>query len=147
MTVKNDVTVVIDGKVITLSGYESNEYMQRIASYIDGKIKEYSANEIYRKNSYDMRHVMLELNLADDYFKAKRQVELKQEEIDQKDKEIYDLKHELIALQIKLENLEKRHNKTKKELAEEKKNVVRLETRLNTLQEEPGSTSDKKESH
>ena len=28
MTVKNDVQVVIDGKMITLSGYESNEYMQ-----------------------------------------------------------------------------------------------------------------------
>ena len=45
MTVKNDVQVVIDGKMITLSGYESNEYMQKLASHIDAKIKEYSENE------------------------------------------------------------------------------------------------------
>ena len=54
-----------------------------------------------------MRHIMLELNLADDYFKAKRQVELKQEEMDLKDKELYDLKHELVSAQIKLESTEK----------------------------------------
>ena len=107
MTVKNDVQVVIDGKMITLSGYESNEYMQKLASHIDAKIKEYSENESFRRHNYDMRHIMLELNLADDYFKAKRQVELKQEEMDLKDKELYDLKHELVSAQIKLESTEK----------------------------------------
>ena len=59
MTVKNDVQVVIDGKMITLSGYESNEYMQKLASHIDAKIKEYSENESFRRHNYDMRHIML----------------------------------------------------------------------------------------
>ncbi len=130
MTVKNDVQVVIDGKVITLSGYESNEYMQKLASYIDGKNKEYSSNENFRRHNYDMRHIMIELNIADDYFKAKRQVELKQEEVDLKDKELYDLKHELIATQLKLENSEKKLTKTKRELTETQKKNVRLETEL-----------------
>lgn len=133
MTVKNDVQVVIDGRVITLSGYESNEYMQKISTYINGKIKEYNENDNYRRQNYDMKHIMLELNLADDFFKAKRQVELKQEELDLKDKELYDLKHELIAIQLKLENAEKRLSKTKKELSEAQKNNVRLETELKTI--------------
>lgn len=55
MTVKNDVQVVIDGKMITLSGYESNEYMQKLASHIDAKIKEYSENESFRRHNYDMQ--------------------------------------------------------------------------------------------
>ncbi len=130
MTVKNDVQVVIDGKMITLSGYESNEYMQKLASHIDAKIKEYSENESFRRHNYDMRHIMLELNLADDYFKAKRQVELKQEEMDLKDIELYDLKHELIAIQLKLENAEKKLTKTKKELSDSQKKNVHLEAQI-----------------
>jgi len=133
MTVKNDVQVVIDGRVITLSGYESNEYMQKISTYINGKIKEYNENDSYRRQNYDMKHIMLELNIADDFFKAKRQVELKQEELDLKDKDLYDLKHELIAIQLKLENAEKRLTKTKKELSEAQKNNVRLETELKAV--------------
>lgn len=135
MAVKNDVQVVIDGKVITLSGYESNDYLQKIASYIDNRIKEFVQNDNYRRQNYDMQHTLIELNLADDYFKAKKQAELLQEEVEQKDKEIYDLKHDLIAIQLKLENAQKRLNKTKKELSESQKNIVRLETELETKKE------------
>lgn len=137
MTVKNDVQVVIDGRVITLSGYESNEYMQKLSTYINDKIKEFNENENYRRQNYDLKHIMLELNLADDFFKAKRQVELKQEEFDSKDKELYDLKHELIAIQLKLENTEKTLTKTKKQLSECQKNNVRLETELKTIKPAP----------
>ena len=135
MAVKNDVQVVIDGKVITLSGYESNDYLQKIASYIDNRIKEFVQNDNYRRQNYDMQHTLIELNLADDYFKAKKQAELLQEEVEQKDKEIYDLKHELIAIQLKLENAQKRLTKTKKELSESQKPIVRLETELETKKE------------
>lgn len=32
MAVKNTTQVLIDGKIITLSGYESPEYLQKVAS-------------------------------------------------------------------------------------------------------------------
>ena len=32
MATKNDAEVIIGGKVITLSGYESEEYLQKVAS-------------------------------------------------------------------------------------------------------------------
>ena len=38
MSPKTDTEVIIGGKVFTLSGYESEDYMQKIASYINGKI-------------------------------------------------------------------------------------------------------------
>ena len=41
MSPKTDTEVIIGGKVFTLSGYESEDYMQKIASYINGKITEY----------------------------------------------------------------------------------------------------------
>ena len=41
MTSRTDAKVVIGGKVLTLSGYESEEYLQKIASYLNNKIDDY----------------------------------------------------------------------------------------------------------
>ncbi|MBR6345591.1 MAG: cell division protein ZapA, partial [Lachnospiraceae bacterium] len=42
MTEKNEVQVIIDGKVLTMSGFESNEYLQKLANYINDMIVEYN---------------------------------------------------------------------------------------------------------
>ena len=73
---------------------------------------------------------MLELNIADDYFKAKKQAEMLEEELAEKDKELYDLKHELIGSQIRLETAEKSVADYQKESTEYQKKIIRLETEL-----------------
>ncbi|MCR5590200.1 MAG: cell division protein ZapA [Lachnospiraceae bacterium] len=103
----NDIEVVIGGKVITLSGNESEEYLQKVSSYINNKIAEYNNVDSFRRQPADMQNVLLLLNIADDYFKTAKQIEELQKEIEAKDRELYDLKHELIASQIKLESKEK----------------------------------------
>lgn len=103
----NDIEVVIGGKVVTLSGSESEEYLQKVASYINNKIAEYNNVDSFRRQPADMQNVLLLLNIADDYFKIKKEIDFLQDEIDAKDRELYDLKHELIASQIKLESREK----------------------------------------
>lgn len=127
---KTDTEVVIGGKVFTLSGYESVEYLQKVASYINKKIAEYSRLDSYRRQPLDTQNVLLELNIADDYFKAKKQISILEEDIQSKERELYDLKHELIAAQIKLENTEKNLRDLQSELNESGKKVVRLETEL-----------------
>ena len=107
MAGKNGTEVVIDGKVLKLSGFESEEYLQRLASYLNGKISEYNKLESFRRQPADMQSILLQLNIADDYFKARTQLEEVQEELAAKDTEMYDIKHELIAAQIKLESKEK----------------------------------------
>ncbi len=104
---RNDVEVIIDGKVITMSGDENEEYLQKVAAYINNKIAEFNKVESFRRQPIDMQEVLIQLNLADDYFKAKSELESLREELDVKDRELYDLKHELIATQIKLESREK----------------------------------------
>ena len=47
-----------------------------------------------------------------------------------REKEVYDLKHELISAQIKLENSEKQSKELQSELNENTKKIVRLETEL-----------------
>ena len=107
MSVKTDTEVIIGGKVFTLSGYESEEYLQKVAMYINNKMAEYNRQDGFKRLPIDTQSVLLQLNIADDYFKAKKQIETLEEEIQGREKDMYDLKHELIAAQIKLENTEK----------------------------------------
>ena len=130
MSPKTDTEVIIGGKVFTLSGYESEEYMQKIASYINNKINEYGKIDSFRRQPLDRQSVLLQLNIADDYFKAKKQISILEEELQGKEKELYDLKHELISAQIKLENAEKQGKELQKQLNEDAKKIVRLETEL-----------------
>ena len=130
MSVKTDTEVIIGGKVYTLSGYESEEYLQKVASYINNKMTEYGKVESFRRQPLDTQSVLLQLNIADDYFKAKKQIVILEEEIQTKEKELYNLKHELIASQIKLENSEKNIKSLQHELNESSKKIIRLETEL-----------------
>lgn len=133
MAVKTDTEVIIGGKVFTLSGYESEEYLQKVASYINNKTNEYNKVDSFRRQPFERQSVLLQLNIADDYFKAKKQIEMLEEEIKSKEKELYDLKHELISTQIKLENLEKNNKNMQLELNENAKKIVRLETEIQDL--------------
>ena len=128
MSSKNKTEVLIAGKIFTLSGYESEEYLQKVATYINNKIAEFKKLDGYNHQTKENKSILLELNIADDYFKAKKQVEMVEEELSEKDKELYDLKHELINSQIQLENQEKDLEASRKENTELQKEVVRLQT-------------------
>lgn len=106
MSAKTSAEVVIDGKVYTLSGYEGEEYLQKVAAYINNKIVEFDTIEDYRHLPLNMKNTLIQLNIADDYFKAKDQVEKLESDLEQKEKEIYDLKHDLISNQVKTETAE-----------------------------------------
>ena len=127
---KNYTEVLIGGKVFTLSGFESEDYLQKVSTYLNHKIEECTSSDGYRKQSAEARSVLLALNIADDYFKAKKQISLLEEELQSKEKELYDLKHELIAAQIKLENTEKNMKSLQNEVNESAKKIIRLETEL-----------------
>ena len=134
MAVKTDTEVIIGGRVLTLSGYESEEYLQKVASYINNKLAEYNRVESFRRQPADIQNILVELNIADDYFKAKKQIEEMEEEAASKEKELYDLKHELIASQIKLENMEKNIKGLQTEVNDSARKIVRLETELKKQQ-------------
>ena len=96
------------GKIITLGGYESPEYLQKVAAYLNQKISELSQSAGYNRLSVDTKHTLLALNIADDYFKAKSQVDTLEEDMEAKDRETYDMKHDLIAAEIQAGDLQKR---------------------------------------
>lgn len=132
MSAKTDAEVIIGGKVFTLSGNESEEYLQKVASYINNKINEYSKLDGFKRQSSDMQNVLLQLNIADDFFKAKKQIAVLEDELQNKEKELYALKHDLISAQIKLEAAENKVKELQAELSESSKKIVRLEAELNS---------------
>ena len=107
MAVKNTAKVIIGGKIITLGGYESEEYFQKVASYINKKMDELSAMPGYSRQPMETKHTLISLNITDDYFKAKKQAEVFEQDLQQKDQEMYDLKHELISLRMQIEESQK----------------------------------------
>ena len=132
MSAKTSAEVVIDGKVYTLSGYEGEEYLQKVAAYINNKISEYDAIEDFRHLPLNMKSTYIQLNIADDYFKAKSHVEKLEKDLEIKEKEIYDLKHELISNQIKAESAEA----SLKELEAENRDLLLNKARLEATLED-----------
>ena len=106
MSAKTSAEVVIDGKVYTLSGYEGEVYLQKVAAYINNKIIEFDAIEDYRHLPLNMKNTLIQLNIADDYFKAKDQVTKLENDLELMENEIYDLMHDLISNQVKTETAE-----------------------------------------
>ena len=84
MSAKNDTEVIIGGKVFTISGYESEEYLQKVASYINNKYIEYQKIDSFHRLPIETQNVLLHLNIADDYFKAKNQIEVIEQEVKDK---------------------------------------------------------------
>jgi cell division protein ZapA len=134
MSVKNDTEVVINGKVLTVSGNESAEYMQKVAAYINTKIGDLAKLKSFKRQSLDKQNILIQLNIADDYFKVKNQIELLEKDLKTKENELYDLKHELIDVRMKLDETSKALKDAKDELNENSKQIVRLETELKECQ-------------
>ena len=133
MASKNTIKVLIDGKIVTLSGYESEEYLQRVASYLNNKITELGSLPGYNRQSPDTKNTLLALNIADDYFKAKAQADAMENDMESKDREAYDVKHDLIAAQIQIDKMKQEMEQLQREKSELALQVEKLNTELEDL--------------
>lgn len=127
---KNDVEVLIDGRKYTICGFESEEYLQQIATYINRKFASFRKKDYYARMDLDLRSVLLSINIADDYYKAKRKASEYCTENELKDKTILDMKHEIIELQETVKKLETEKKKLTTSLEQAEKKKIELETRL-----------------
>ena len=95
----------------------------------------------------DMRAILTELNIADDYFKAKAQVEKLELDLEAKEREIYNLKHDLISNQVQTETNTQRIEELEAENKELLLNKTKLEAALedSLLGKVTSAKTDKKE--
>lgn len=107
MSAKNSVTVVIGGKVTRLSGYESEEYLQKVGAYLDHKTNEVASLKGFNRLPAETKSQLLALNVADDYFKAKKQAEAFDEDLKAREQELYELRQKVVELEMELDELTK----------------------------------------
>lgn len=130
MSSKNYIDVIIDGKIYNIGGFESEAYLQKVATYINNMILDFKQNESYRMQNMDMQRILLEINIANDYFKAKKQADLLEGDLELKEKEVYDLKHELIVSDSKAETATKELNEALEKIKNLEKEIIKLQTEL-----------------
>lgn len=129
---KNKIEVIIGGRVYTLVGEESQEYLQRVALYIDKKMNEVRKAESSRKLSTNMLAILTSINVADDLFKTKealkdafddiealkKQLEEKDKQLDIYQNELGNIQQENIALKDKIDEIQLEIMRSKMELEE-----------------------------
>lgn len=144
MSQKNYTEVLIDGKIYELGGDEEELYLQKVAAYISEKAGRLKKQEGFLKQSADYQAVMVELNIADDYFKEQRRADSLAEQKAAMEKETYSLKHELITTQMKLEGVLKDLEAERKNSSEAKKRAEDLKTQIAQLKtvQSSGSQQD-----
>lgn len=120
MSERNKLEVKIQGRQYTIVANEPDEYIYKIASYVDKKITEVS--EMNARLSMDMASVLAAINLADEYFKSqqsedhlRKQVLEYVDEAKRADERYRELELENRELQVKLKEKEEELSKFMKQ--------------------------------
>ena len=127
MADKNDIPVVINGRIYNLSGYENTDYLQEVANYMNSKIAECKASDGFRRLNAEYQNILLAINIADDYCKVKNETGKLSAQDDEKEKQIYDLRHEVIETQIKYESAMRLVEEYKEQVNALQRKIIQLE--------------------
>ncbi len=136
--------VIVDGKRLMLSSEKNIEHLNRIAVYLNGKIKHVKSQQFYRSISKENADTIVELNLADDVISLKTQIEDLEEEKSVKNDEIFSLKHEIIELKSKLAELESENQKLREDKISNEKEIIKLETELDERAKKNNNNGNRK---
>lgn len=123
MSPKNNTKVLIGGNVYTLSGNESEEYIQRIALYLNKKMDSLKESNNGQLMNTRLLNVLLAINIADDFFKERDQNEsymqkdmVNTELMDSLKSQVAEAEKDRITLEHKINALEIDIKSYKKEL-------------------------------
>ena len=130
MDKKNSFNITLAGKSYTLCGEESGEYLKKVGSYIEDKYKGYYNNLAFRSQPVDMQHILMQLNIADDYFKCREQLAIQTRKLEEQSLEIEKLQNSLVTMQVRYENLESGTKLIEKKYQEAKDKLTRIEMKL-----------------
>ncbi|MBO4396153.1 MAG: cell division protein ZapA [Eubacterium sp.] len=122
--------VLIDGRTYTIAGFESDEYLQQVATYINRKLSALKKNRDYMRLDLDTRNALLAINIADDYFKEKMVADDIRGDRELKDKLVLDMKHEIISREDQIGRDETKIRSLEKKISEAEKKIVELQTTL-----------------
>ena len=126
MMEKKEMQVIINKKQYILCAAESEEYIQKVVSYLNRKFDEMNENPGFEKMAMDYQNIMVSVNIVDEYMKMKEKLSLYEAEMKEKDKIIFDLRHENIDIKLKEETSKKLADQYKAEVKSLQKEVKKL---------------------
>lgn len=128
-----DVTeVLIGGKVYSLSGADP-EQMHRISAFLNRKISELKNVQGYGRMDPAYKNLLLDINLADEYFKISDEAERLKKELEAKESELYQARHDLVGQKLKLENALKQEEILEKRVTDWKEKYTEIEKSLDNM--------------
>ncbi len=101
---QNRTDITIAGKSYQLAGQESGEYLGKLADYIEGKYQSFSKDVSFRSQSVDKQQLLLQINIADDYFKSKEQTSVYVRQCAEKDAQIRELEQKVADMKARYDN-------------------------------------------
>lgn len=141
----NETQVIIAGKVLTLTGYETAEYTQKVANYINKKMDECRNAVSFRSQNKETQMLLVALNIADDYMKINEKLAENEQLIRDKDKEIYNLKHDIVTTQSRLDKADEQVRTLQDKMAESSKKLIQLDAKLRTRDKNSKADKEDKE--
>ncbi|WP_123054332.1 cell division protein ZapA [Clostridium sp. JN-1] len=138
----NVVTVKINGVEYNLKGDEQEEYLHKVAVYVDKKVKNIA--ESNSKLSTASAAILSAVNIVDDMFKQKKKCELLESKFNDADKKNKDYEEQIQSLKKQLKHLEeynaelqlKLKNNTNAQYVEQKEEYInKVMKEMDTLQE------------
>lgn len=124
----NRISVVIDGKVYILSGSGSEAHIQRVANYVDAKLREIKVQNSYGKLSREYKNILLSLNIAEELFLLQDELQVIRQEHMENEKELYRLKQEIVDKEMRNDTANKLVIEYKTKVNELQKRIIELET-------------------
>lgn len=136
MAYKNNVSVRVCGKTMTLSGNESVEYITKVANYIEKKAEELRNSDNSKTLNPNLISVLTSINIADDYFKEIEKNEKAQKEINKLKADKEELKassgliseNDSLSFENEINNLKSIIIKKEEALTEVLANLEKIET-------------------
>ena len=113
----NNIKVVIDGQVHELVSEDDPAYVQKVAAYIDDKIKQIHRQKNNGYINHRMKTLFISLNIADDLFKEREINKALKEEANE-------LTSSLSEYISHVETLKKENKKLKEELENAKNEIA-----------------------
>ena len=86
--------------------------------------------EGYKRQNREVQNILMYLNVADDYYKAKKNADAASLELEDRNKEVSNLKHELVGLKLRMEEEEKELEVLRKTVSDQEKTIIRLEAEM-----------------
>jgi cell division protein ZapA len=138
---KTRVTVEIMGQQYKMLGEASEEYLHSIALHVDKKMRELSRTGKAMNNT--MLAVLTALNITDEYFKLKQELEMAQKQTAKPEKDLEDARYQLRKSREEAQRLKKEMEDLKQQLANSQEEAANIYSEWLKVQKDSKEAKDR----